>query len=143
MGFESENPFLFFSFFGFSFKRTILGRDGEKMGLKRNLEKMGEVGNFWDFSSRIFKRRGGVGGGGIYTKKIGEERESQGLAAWFDPYPLLFLFSNFQAAIWRYMKPWISSNLVFLQRYGCLVFIASNFMQFGATIVEIVHSEGR
>ena len=61
---------ILFFFFGFSFKRTILGRDGEKMGLKRNLEKMGEVGNFWDFSSRIFKRRGGVGwGGGVFIQK--------------------------------------------------------------------------
>ena len=83
-----------------------------------------------------------MGGGGIYTKKLVRKENLRGLPPG-DPYPLLFLFSNFQAAIWRYMKPWISSNLVFLQRYGCLVFIASNFMQFGATIVEIVHSEGR
>lgn len=72
---------ILFFFFGFSFKRTILGRDGEKMGLKRNLEKMGEVGNFWDFSSRIFKRRGGVGwgGGGIYTKKLVRKENLRGL----------------------------------------------------------------
>ena len=114
------------------------------MGLERNLEKMGEVGNFGDFSSRIFKRRGGGGGRGVFIqKKIGAERESKEPVAWFNPYPLLFLFSNFQAAIWRYTKPWISSNLVFLQRYGCLVFIFSNFMIFGATIVKILQSEGR
>lgn len=69
-------------FFWLSFKTTILGRDREKMGSERNLEKMGEVENFWDFSSQIFKRRDeGEGGEGVFIQKIWEERESQGLAA--------------------------------------------------------------
>lgn len=61
-----------FFFFWLSFKRTILGGDREKMG---------EVENFWDFSSQIFKRRDEGEGGGVFIQKIWEERESQGLAA--------------------------------------------------------------
>ena len=43
----------------------------------------------------------------------------------------------------RPSQAWVSSNLVFLKRSGCLVSIGSNLAWFGAIVVEILRLEGR
>jgi len=46
-------------------------------------------------------------------------------------------WSNFHAAFWRPYLVLLSSNLVFRERFGCIVSIGSDLIWFGVTVVKI------
>ena len=82
-----------------------------------------------------------LGGGGVF---IGTPSHTLPLL------PLVWLFrlfpsfwSDFHAIVWRSFRTLISSNFISLESSGCLVFIGSNFVRFGVTVIKIWRSEGR
>ena len=89
---------------------------------------------------------------GIYTKTWGRERILGGCCLKgggvqlplrvLATSPNLILINSFSSFPTLYLS-YFMSNLVFLESFGCLVSIDFDLMQFGATVVVILHSKGR
>ena len=135
-------------------RAKISSLDGYSREEERNLENMGEIGNF-----RIFLHE--FPRGGRYLYKNLERRENPRgccLGGRVCNYPLgslpphsvqslsilfpIFWFSSFSSFSTLYLS-YFMSNFVFLESFGCLVSIGFNLLQFGTTVVMILHLKVR